>query len=121
MKKKNEIKKFTKHAIEVIKSKRQKINILKLNSMKKKNEPVAWVTAYDLLFSYVAERAGADMILVGDSGGMVQLGYETTNPVTMDEMIVLASSARRGATNTFIIGDMPQRLFFHLKLIRYAT
>lgn len=108
MKKKNDIKKFTKHAIEVIKSKRPKISVLKLNSMKKKNEPVAWVTAYDLPFAYVAERAGADMILVGDSGGMVQLGYETTNPVTMDEMITLASSARRGATNTFLIGDMPQ-------------
>ena len=108
MQKKNDIKKFTKHAIEVIKSKRPKISILKLNSMKKKNEPVAWVTAYDLPFAYVAERAGADMILVGDSGGMVQLGYETTNPVTMDEMISLASSARRGATNTFLIGDMPQ-------------
>jgi 3-methyl-2-oxobutanoate hydroxymethyltransferase len=108
MKKKNEIKKFTKHAIEVIKSKRQKISILKLNNMKKKNERVSWVTAYDLPFAYVAERAGADMILVGDSGGMVQLGYKTTNPVTMDEMIILASSARRGAPNTFLIGDMPQ-------------
>jgi len=108
MKKKNDTKKFTKHAIEVIKSKRPKISVLKLNSMKKKNEPVAWVTAYDLPFAYVAERAGADMILVGDSGGMVQLGYETTNPVTMDEMITLASSAHRGATNTFLIGDMPQ-------------
>jgi 3-methyl-2-oxobutanoate hydroxymethyltransferase len=48
------------------------------------------------------------MILVGDSGGMVQLGYQTTNPVTMDEMIVLAKAARKGAPNTFIIGDMPQ-------------
>ena len=108
MKKKNEIQKFTKHAIEVIKSEKRKISILKLNSMKEKNEPVAWVTAYDLPFAYVAERAGADMILVGDSGGMVQLGYETTNPVTMDEMIILASAARRGAPDTFLIGDMPQ-------------
>jgi len=48
------------------------------------------------------------MILVGDSGGMVQLGYQTTNPVTMDEMIILAKAARRGAPHTFIIGDMPQ-------------
>ena len=108
MKKKNEIQKFTKHAIEVIKSEKRKISILKLNSMKEKNEPIAWVTAYDLPFAYVAERAGADMILVGDSGGMVQLGYKTTNPVTMDEMIILASSARRGAPDTFLIGDMPQ-------------
>jgi len=85
-----------------------KISVLKLNTMKRKQHPVAWVTAYDLPFAHVAESAGVDMILVGDSGGMVQLGYRTTNPVTMDEMIILASSARRGAPNTFLIGDMPQ-------------
>lgn len=76
--------------------------------MKQAGEPVSWITAYDLPFASAAENAGIDMILVGDSGGMVQLGYETTNPVTMDEMIVLAKSARRGAPNTFIVGDMPQ-------------
>ena len=76
--------------------------------MKQTGEPVTWITAYDLPFASAAENAGIDMILVGDSGGMVQLGYETTNPVTMDEMIVLAKSARRGAPNTFIVGDMPQ-------------
>jgi 3-methyl-2-oxobutanoate hydroxymethyltransferase len=61
-----------------------------------------------LPFSQAAERAGIDMILVGDSGGMVQLGHPTTNPVTMDEMVILARAARRGAPNTFLIGDMPQ-------------
>jgi 3-methyl-2-oxobutanoate hydroxymethyltransferase len=48
------------------------------------------------------------MILVGDSGGMVQLGYKTTNPVTMDEMITLSKSVTRGAKETFVVGDMPQ-------------
>lgn len=76
--------------------------------MKKEGKPVSWITAYDLPFASAAENAGIDLILVGDSGGMVQLGYETTNPVTMDEMIMLAKSARRGAPNTFIVGDMPQ-------------
>ncbi len=76
--------------------------------MKRKGIPATWITAYDLPFAQVAENAGVDMILVGDSGGMVQLGYKTTNPVTMDEMIHLAKSARRGAPETFIIGDMPQ-------------
>ncbi len=76
--------------------------------MKEQGAPAAWVTAYDVPFAHAAERAGVDMILVGDSGGMVQLGYATTNPVTMDEMIVLAKAARRGAPHTFIIGDMPQ-------------
>ena len=87
---------------------KNKVSVLQLNKMKEAGEAVAWVTAYDLPFAYVAEQAGIDMVLVGDSGGMVQLGYKTTNPVSMDEMIVLASSARRGAQNTFLIGDMPQ-------------
>lgn len=91
-----------------IKTVRKKLTLGDLNKMKLKQEKVAWITAYDLPFAYASEDAGIDMILVGDSGGMVQLGYQTTNPVIMDEMIVLAKAARRGAPNTFIIGDMPQ-------------
>lgn len=87
---------------------KKKLNLKSLQKMKASGEPITWITAYDLPFASAAENAGIDMILVGDSGGMVQLGYETTNPVTMDEMIVLAKSARRGAPNTFIVGDMPQ-------------
>ena len=85
-----------------------KVNVKTLKKMKNEGSPATWITAYDLPFASAAENAGIDMILVGDSGGMVQLGYETTNPVTMDEMITLSKSARRGAPNTFIIGDMPQ-------------
>jgi 3-methyl-2-oxobutanoate hydroxymethyltransferase len=88
--------------------KKTKKTLTELNRMKAQGLPVAWVTAYDLPFAQAAENAGVDMILVGDSGGMVQLGYQSTNPVTMDEMIVLSKAARRGASNTFIIGDMPQ-------------
>jgi len=87
---------------------RKKQNLRSLYKMKENNEPISWITSYDLPFASAAENAGIDMILVGDSGGMVQLGYETTNPVTMDEMVILAKSARRGAPNTFIVGDMPQ-------------
>ena len=76
--------------------------------MKAKGEPITWVTAYSYPFAAAAERAGIEMILVGDSGGMVELGYETTNPVTMDEMITFAKAARKGAPNTFVVGDMPQ-------------
>ncbi len=108
MSKRKTLSKFAKHALKVMATEKKKMTVLQLNRMKRKKEPVAWVTAYDLPFAYLAEQAGVDMILVGDSGGMVQLGYKTTNPVTMDEMIVLASSARRGAPNTFLIGDMPQ-------------
>ena len=87
---------------------KNKISIIEMQKMKEQNMPVTWITAYDMPFDYAAEQAGIDMILVGDSGGMVQLGYKTTNPVTMDEMITLSKAARNGAPNTFIIGDMPQ-------------
>lgn len=87
---------------------KKKISILTMNKMKKDKTPLSWITSYDLPFSQAAEQAGIDMILVGDSGGMVQLGYETTNPVTMNEMITMTKSVRRGAPNTFIVGDMPQ-------------
>ena len=87
---------------------RSKLNLSELNKMKRNGDMVAWITAYDHPLAAVSEQAGIDMILVGDSGGMVQLGYESTNPVTMDEMITLSKAARRGAPNTFIVGDMPQ-------------
>jgi 3-methyl-2-oxobutanoate hydroxymethyltransferase len=87
---------------------KNKLTTLHMADMKRRCEKLTWVTAYDMPLAHAAEEAGVDMILVGDSGGMVQLGHATTNPVTMDEMIVLAQAARRGAPNTFIIGDMPQ-------------
>ena len=87
---------------------KSKINLQTLRRFKKHKIPAAWITAYDFPIAHSAEQAEIDMILVGDSGSMVQLGYGTTNPVTMDEMIMLAKAVRRGAKNTFIIGDMPQ-------------
>jgi 3-methyl-2-oxobutanoate hydroxymethyltransferase len=86
----------------------QKRTLVDFRRMKARGEPVTWITAYDFPLAQCAEAAGVDMILVGDSGGMVQLGYQTTNPVTMDEMITLSKAARVGAPNTFIVGDMPQ-------------
>lgn len=86
----------------------KKSTLFTLNKKKQNGEKITWITAYDYALASCCENAGVDMILVGDSGGMVQLGYETTNPVTMDEMIFLAKSVRRGAPNTFIVGDMPQ-------------
>lgn len=85
-----------------------KKNILGFKKMKDQGEPITWITAYTYPMAKSAETAGIDMILVGDSGGMVELGYNSTNPVTMDEMIVLTKAARKGAPNTFIVGDMPQ-------------
>ena len=85
-----------------------KKNILNFNKMKKNGDPITWITAYTYPMAKSAESAGVDMILVGDSGGMVELGYNSTNPVTMEEMIILSKAARKGAPNTFIVGDMPQ-------------
>jgi 3-methyl-2-oxobutanoate hydroxymethyltransferase len=77
-------------------------------TMKRNRTPITWITSYNYPQAQAAEAAGIDMILIGDSGGMVELGYSTTNPVTMDEMITFAKAVRRGAPNTFIVGDMPQ-------------
>ncbi|MGD9566792.1 MAG: 3-methyl-2-oxobutanoate hydroxymethyltransferase [Sedimentibacter sp.] len=85
----------------------KKKNILDLHKMKKNGEKVAWVTAYDFPTASFAEQAGLDMILVGDSLGMVVLGYEGTIPVTMADCISHCQAVRRGAPNTFIVGDMP--------------
>ncbi|MBQ7174247.1 MAG: 3-methyl-2-oxobutanoate hydroxymethyltransferase [Lachnospiraceae bacterium] len=76
-------------------------------NMKANGEKVTWITGYDYLTAKYIERAGMDMILVGDSLGMVQLGYDTTFPVEMDDMVRACQSVRRGAPNTFIVGDMP--------------
>lgn len=70
-------------------------------------KPITWLTCYDYPTAYLQEQAGIDMILVGDSLGMTMLGYDSTLPVTMEDMIRHASAVRRGAPNTFIIGDMP--------------
>ncbi|WFA08657.1 3-methyl-2-oxobutanoate hydroxymethyltransferase [Tissierella sp. Yu-01] len=85
----------------------KKKSILDLHKMKKSGEKVTWVTAYDYPMASFAEQAGIDMILVGDSLGMVVLGYEGTVPVSMDDCISHCQAARRGAPNTFIVGDMP--------------
>ena len=75
--------------------------------MKSENEQITFLTAYDYPTAQFAEAAGLDMLLVGDSLGMCVYGYKGTVPVTMDQMIVHTDAVRRGAPNTFVIGDMP--------------
>jgi len=70
-------------------------------------KPITWLTCYDYPTAYLQEQAGVDMILVGDSLGMTMLGYDSTLPVTMDDMIRHSAAVRRGAPNTWIVGDMP--------------
>ena len=78
-----------------------------LQKLKDDRKAAVWITAYDYWTASFAEEAGMDMILVGDSLGMCIYGYSGTVPVTMDQCIYHCEAVRRGAPNTFIIGDMP--------------
>ena len=69
--------------------------------------PITMITCYDYAMAYLVEKAGVDMVLVGDSLGMTMLGYDSTLPVTMDDMIRHAQAVRRGTPNGWLIGDMP--------------
>ncbi|PLR77164.1 3-methyl-2-oxobutanoate hydroxymethyltransferase [Bacillus sp. V3-13] len=75
--------------------------------MKREGEKIAMLTAYDFPSAKQAEKAGVDLILVGDSLGMVVLGYESTVPVTMDDMVHHAKAVKKGAKDTFITVDLP--------------
>lgn len=84
-----------------------KKGILDLQEMKRSGAKISWLTAYDYPTATFEEQAGVDMILVGDSLGMCVYGYRGTVPVTMDQCIVHCEAVRRGAPNTFVVGDMP--------------
>jgi 3-methyl-2-oxobutanoate hydroxymethyltransferase len=75
--------------------------------MRGAGEKVAWITAYDAPTAALAQEAGLDMLLVGDSVGMCVYGFPGTNPVTMDLMVPHTAAVRRAAPETFVIGDMP--------------
>jgi 3-methyl-2-oxobutanoate hydroxymethyltransferase len=78
-----------------------------LTEKKALGEPLVMITAYDYPSAQVAEEAGVDLVLVGDSGAMTVLGYPSTVPVTVDEMLMLAAAARRGLATPLLIGDLP--------------
>ncbi len=75
--------------------------------MKQRGEPIAVLTCYDVLFARLLEAEGVDMLLVGDSLGQVVLGYDSTLPVTMDEMLHHGRAVVRGAPHTFVVLDLP--------------
>jgi len=85
----------------------KKKTILDLQKMKETGEQAVWMVIYDACLAACAEEAGMDMILVGDSMGMIIYGWEGTVPVTMDMSIAHCQGVRRGAPNTYLIGDMP--------------
>jgi 3-methyl-2-oxobutanoate hydroxymethyltransferase len=86
---------------------RPAISLSTLAEKKALGEPVVMVTAYDYPSAQVAEEAGVDVVLVGDSGAMTVLGYPSTVPVTLDELLMLAQAVRRGLRTPLMIGDMP--------------
>jgi 3-methyl-2-oxobutanoate hydroxymethyltransferase len=88
-------------------SERKKVTLPVLFKKVADGEPITWLTCYDYPTAYFQDQADIDMILVGDSLGMTMLGFDSTLPVTMDDMIRHAQAVRRGAPSPFLIGDMP--------------
>ncbi len=88
-------------------STRKKVSLPALFKKVSEGEPITMLTCYDYPTAFFQEQAGVDMILVGDSLGMTMLGYDSTLPVTMDDMIRHAQAVRRGSPNAWFVGDMP--------------
>ena len=82
-------------------------SINKIREMKEKGEKIAMLTAYDYSTARIVDEVGIPLILVGDSLGMVVLGYESTIPVTMEEMLHHTKAVARGTKQAMVIGDMP--------------
>jgi 3-methyl-2-oxobutanoate hydroxymethyltransferase len=89
------------------KTARKKITTLTLRQKKENGEPITMLTGYDYPTALALDQAGIDAILVGDSLGMVVLGYENTLPVTMEDMLHHCQAVSRGAKTSLLIGDMP--------------
>ena len=88
-------------------SERTRVTLPHLFAKVARGEPITWLTCYDYPTAVMQDAAGVDMILVGDSLGMTMLGYDSTLPVTMDDMVRHTAAVRRGAPNAWVIGDMP--------------
>ena len=89
----------------------QKVTVRELSEMKARGEKIAVLTAYDFLFARLVDEGGADIVLVGDSLGQVVLGYDSTLPVTIEEMIHHARAVRRGVKRAMLVVDMPFMTF----------
>jgi 3-methyl-2-oxobutanoate hydroxymethyltransferase len=84
-----------------------KLALTELAGLKERRQPIAMITAYDAPSGRLADEAGADVILVGDSAAMTVLGHDSTVPATMDEMVVLTRAVTRGARRPLVVADMP--------------
>src|SRR5512140_1472503 len=97
----------TSTARETMVADRKKMTLPMLFEKVARGEQITWLTCYDYPTAYLQEQAGVDMILVGDSLGMTMLGFDSTLPVKMDDMIRHTQAVRRGAPTAFLVGDMP--------------
>jgi 3-methyl-2-oxobutanoate hydroxymethyltransferase len=86
---------------------RERVTLPRIPEMKRDGEPIVMVTAYDYPSAQIADEAGVDVVLVGDTAAMVVLGHDATTPVGMDEMLMMASAVRRGLEHPLLIGDLP--------------
>ena len=85
----------------------KRITVPSILRMKKQGEKIAMLTAYDALMAEILDESGIDIILVGDSGGMVMGGHENTLGVTMEEMLLYTRSVRKGVNRALLVADMP--------------
>jgi len=86
---------------------RKKLTVADFSKMKSQNQRIVMVTSYDYPTSIIADEVGVDSILVGDSYGMVVLGYDTTIPVTVEDLLPVCQAVKRGSSHSLLIGDMP--------------
>src|SRR5260370_42180412 len=86
---------------------KKKTSVASFMRMKAENRRIVMVTSYDYPTSAIADAVGVDSILVGDSYGMVVLGYESTIPVTIEELLPVCRAVRRGAAHPLLLGDLP--------------
>ncbi|HEU0317926.1 MAG TPA: 3-methyl-2-oxobutanoate hydroxymethyltransferase [Solirubrobacteraceae bacterium] len=93
--------------ITTLRNDRLPVTLPELAEKKRRGEAIVMITAYDHPSAQVAEAAGVDVVLVGDSGAMTVLGYPSTVPISVEEMLMLASAARRGCATPLLVGDLP--------------
>ncbi|MBI3333536.1 MAG: 3-methyl-2-oxobutanoate hydroxymethyltransferase [Candidatus Omnitrophica bacterium] len=100
----------------------EKVTVPDLSEKKRRGEKITMLTAYDVPMARLLDEAGVDLVLVGDSLGMVILGYPSTVPVTMEEMLHHAKAVRRGISRALVVGDMPFMSFnlYHEETVRNA-
>src|SRR5512142_3468477 len=89
----------------------KKLTIPEIVAMKRDGKRITMMTAYDVAFARLVDKAGIDVLLVGDSAGMVMLGYPNTVPVTVDDMVRMSASVSRGATRPLLVRDLPSRRY----------